>query len=365
MSVSKTANGRWRAFVKSGRRVVATRTFDLKRDADTWHDAQRRLLDLGEFVDPRAGKEALLPALRRWMDARTGTVAGSTQKADRGRLQYIPIGLGNMPVSKVRTADLQSLFDALIKRGLSPASVTRVRALLSSFYGWAKMQGIASGNPVVGSKVATGTATQEKDEVFPFTPDELREVVAEITLRSPDLGPLALVLGFTGLRWGELAALRVRDVAEAPRPAFIVSRSAPDGQEVRNRTKGGKGRSVPLTAELIPLVKRWAKGKQPDDLLFTSAEGYRLSNANWRRSVGWSTSCRGRRIHDLRHTAATMWLSNGLDPKTVQTWLGHATAQLTHDLYSHWMGNVADAASIAKIDAVLSQGYAGGTRAHS
>ncbi|TXK17424.1 tyrosine-type recombinase/integrase [Homoserinibacter sp. GY 40078] len=61
----------------------------------------------------------------------------------------------------------------------------------------------------------------------------------------------------------------------------------------------------------------------------------RLNNSNWRRIVGWSKSCRGRRVHDLRHTAATLWLSNGIDVKTVQTWLGHESAQLTLNLYSH------------------------------
>jgi integrase len=154
----------------------------------------------------------------------------------------------------------------------------------------------------------------------------------------------------------------VRDVASVPHPALNVTRSAPDGQEVRNRTKGGRGRSVPLTAELVPIIAEWSAGKKPDDLLFTSEEGYRLNNSHWRRIVGWPTNCRGRRIHDLRHTAATFWLQNGVDVKTVQQWLGHESAQLTMNLYAHWMGSSADAAAIARINATLSQGYAGGTR---
>lgn len=122
---------------------------------------------------------------------------------------------------------------------------------------------------------------------------------------------------------------------------------------------------MPLPAELIPIVESWSVGKQPDDLLFSSPEGKRLNNSNWRRIVGWSAACNGRRVHDLRHTASTFWLQSGIDVKTVQQWLGHASAQLTLNLYSHWMGSTADAAAIARVDEILSQGYAGGTRATS
>lgn len=122
---------------------------------------------------------------------------------------------------------------------------------------------------------------------------------------------------------------------------------------------------MPLTGELVPIVNAWAAGKQPDDVLFTSEEGHRLNNSNWRRAVRWSDSSRGRRVHDLRHTAATFWLVNRTDIKTVQQWLGHASAQMTLNLYAHWMGTDADAAAIARIDEALREGSARGTRAHS
>jgi integrase len=67
-----------------------------------------------------------------------------------------------------------------------------------------------------------------------------------------------------------------------------------------------------------------------------------------------------RDFHDLRHTAATIWLKNGVDIKTVQAWLGHASAKLTLDTYAHYMGTNADLTSIALLNTAL--GYAGGTR---
>jgi integrase len=65
-----------------------------------------------------------------------------------------------------------------------------------------------------------------------------------------------------------------------------------------------------------------------------------LRETNWKRSVGWSRAKAsiGRatlRVHDLRHTAASIWLGGGADPKVVQRVLGHASAAMTMDLYGH------------------------------
>jgi integrase len=70
------------------------------------------------------------------------------------------------------------------------------------------------------------------------------------------------------------------------------------------------------------------------------SRGRTLSESNWRRSIGWSlaTAAVGRptlRPRDLRHTAASIWLGAGADPKVVQRVLGHASAAMTMDLYGH------------------------------
>jgi hypothetical protein len=75
-----------------------------------------------------------------------------------------------------------------------------------------------------------------------------------------------------------------------------------------------------------------------------------LSEGNWKRSVGWPAAIRAigipsLRVHDLRHTAASVWLGAGADPKVVQRILGHATAAMTMDLYGHLVDqNLWDAA---------------------
>ena len=97
---------------------------------------------------------------------------------------------------------------------------------------------------------------------------------------------------------------------------------------------------MPLVAELVPIIDRWSAGKQHNDWLFDAPKGGPLRESNWKRSVGWRTAkasagVPGVRVHDLRHTAASLWLAAGADPKVVQRVLGHATAAMTMDLYGH------------------------------
>ena len=71
---------------------------------------------------------------------------------------------------------------------------------------------------------------------------------------------------------------------------------------------------MPVANRVLPLVEDCAVGKGPDDLHASAVK----------RTLHWSSVAAGRRIHDLRHTAACLWLAKGVDPVTVQAWLGHA-----------------------------------------
>ncbi|WP_269457598.1 tyrosine-type recombinase/integrase [Auraticoccus monumenti] len=101
-----------------------------------------------------------------------------------------------------------------------------------------------------------------------------------------------------------------------------------------------RARTVPLVNEVASIVDRWASGKDAGDWLFAAPEGGPLREGNWKRAVRWSQATvaigrQGLRVHDLRHTAASVWLGSGADPKVVQRVLGHATASMTMDLYGH------------------------------
>src|SRR5262249_22369347 len=91
--------------------------------------------------------------------------------------------------------------------------------------------------------------------------------------------------------------------------------------------------------------------KGPVSWLIGAPRGGPLRESNWKRSVGWraakaTAGVPSVRVHDLRHTAASLWLAAGADPKVVQRGLVHATAAMTMDLYGHMLdANLWQAAS--------------------
>ena len=163
-------------------------------------------------------------------------------------------------------------------------------------------------------------------------------------------------MALAGLRWGELAGLRVGDRVWVPGPGLRLQRavlaSGGGGALYVDTLKNKRARTVPLVDELVPVVDRWSAGKAPDAWLFHAPEGGPLRESNWKRSVSWRAATAaagvpGFRVHDLRHTAASVWLGAGADPKVVQRVLGHASAAMTMDLYGHLVdGNLWQAARV-------------------
>ncbi|HET9872241.1 MAG TPA: site-specific integrase [Propionibacteriaceae bacterium] len=184
--------------------------------------------------------------------------------------------------------------------------------------------------------------------MYPLSESELERVYAAAVERDERLADVLLIACWTGLRWSELRALRVRDFVEVPLPVLVVQRAAPEGVEVKG-TKSGKSRRVPVADRVLPLVRALAVGRAPDDLLLVTSSGHQLHASAFKRTLAWSRIAEGRRIHDLRHTAACLWLARGVDPVTVQAWMGHASMSTTN-LYLHHLGTSADRAGLARLN---------------
>jgi len=145
-----------------------------------------------------------------------------------------------------------------------------------------------------------------------------------------------IVAGFTGLRQGELRALRWRHIRFADRTLVVVA-SMSAGQE--SSTKSGKWRAVPLTREAFVALdelsrREWFTG--PDDFVFCGPAGDPIDDSALRRRYNAARDAAGLPqlpFHHLRHTFATLAI-RGLDPATVQTLLGHSKITTT-ERYLH------------------------------
>lgn len=355
MTVGKTPNGRWRAQLKSGRQFVASKTFDTKREADAWLARERAALAGG--VDPRAGRQRVRELLPRWLDIRRTTVARKTYRADAALPRLIPTSLQALQIGAVSGREVSRSFETLLSRGLIESSVVRYRASLSSFFAWCVREKMIGTNPVAGQRVPK--SSDEQTEMNPWTEDGLEGVNEAWAERDQRLADLLLVLGWTGLRWGEARALAVADVVELPTPGLLVRRSAPEGIPTK-ATKGRRTRRVPVADRVLPIVRQLADGKSPSDLLLTTTRGARLHRSAVLRTLDWEHTGQDRRLHDLRHTAACMWLSRGVDPGTVQAWMGHESIATTNR-YLHFLGTSADVAGLEKLNQSR-PGSAGGAR---
>jgi integrase len=160
-------------------------------------------------------------------------------------------------------------------------------------------------------------------------------------------------LVYTGMRANEATALRVEDV-DLARRTIHVRRSftvGNDGKMLAVTPKSHKERAVPIPAALVPHLQAALAGKAREDLVFSGPRGGRLNASNVRRAIDWS-ELRTRlnradlRIHDLRHTLATLLFDAGAAANDVQAILGHSSMQMT-ERYSHARSDVAQRAAAA------------------
>ena len=169
---------------------------------------------------------------------------------------------------------------------------------------------------------------------------------------------VVLFLAYTGVRFGEMAALRVGRVDLFKRRAIIAESVTPvQGQGmVWGTTKTHQRREVPIPRFLIDDLARHIAGKEAGDLVFAGIRGGEaLRVSTFRKAFRPAAEKIGMPDlypHELRHTAASLAIASGADIKVVQQMLGHGSASMTLDTYGHLFENrldeVADAMDLAR-----------------
>ena len=149
------------------------------------------------------------------------------------------------------------------------------------------------------------------------------------------MGALVLLLGWSGLRWGEAVALRGERVDAGRRRIRVTEAVA----EVGGRLEWGTPKTHESRTVLLPrFVIEGFPVVASEELVFTAPKGGPLRTTNFRRDV-WAPACEaagmpeGLLVHDLRDTAASLMIASGASIKAVQRALGHASAKMTLDTY--------------------------------
>jgi integrase len=171
-------------------------------------------------------------------------------------------------------------------------------------------------------------------------------------------GGVLLTQTLCGLRFGEMAALRV-DRVDLQRRRLLVAESVTEvnGKAVFGTPKTHATRSIAFPGFLTAGLAERVEGRDPHDFVFPAPRGGVLSLRNWRRQVFdpavGSAGLDNVSPHDLRHTAASLAVQAGGHVKAVQRMLGHSSAAMTLDVYSGLFDDDLDALAERLNDAAV------------
>lgn len=300
-------------------------------------DAQRFLTSLdsslmgGSYIDPDGGKVLLEVWSAKWIAAQSHLKPSTRVRYANLLANHVLPTFGVMPLSKIASSDVQVWMTSLSDSGLAPGSVRYAYRILSLCLKWAVTDGRIARNPATGVPLPPARPTEHRF----LTASEVRE----LTEAAGDRGLAILTLSLTGMRFGELAAMRVHHVDLVRRRISINSSvSEVHGKLVWGSPKGHSKRSVAIPKFLAEQLAIALEGKARDELAFCAPRGGTLRARAWTRSTfAPAVAAAGLghvRVHDLRHTAASLMVSAGANVKAVQKALGHASASMTLDVYS-------------------------------
>jgi integrase len=356
-----TSNGEPRYVVRfrepSGR--PTEKWFKTRGEAEQFWKDNAAAIARRQWIDPRAARQTLSEVVKRWRAANPAKRA-STLAADNSALEvHILPTLGARAIGSLTPADLQGVVTAM-SLTLKPRTVRRNYGVLRAVLHFAEQSDFIGRSPCRGVKLP-GVAPTRRPVV---SADDVAKIALEL---GDEYGAMAWLGAVLGLRWGEVAALRVGridtlrgtlTVAEA------VSRSA-TGTPVLGVPKSDAGyRTLSIPSALCEIISeclaaRGLTGADAEALIFTAPDGGTLHYSNWRQRV-WAPACeraglRGIGFHDLRRANATALVADGVDLKTAQTRLGHSDPRLTIAIYAQATSE-ADRAAAEKLGARFLRG---------
>ncbi len=331
-------------------RQTQKRGFETKRDAEQFAATVEVSKLRGEFVAPSHARVTVGELGPAWLARQQGHMkpSGYRTMEIEWRLRVAPrwggVALGDIRPTAVQqwVADLGRGGDGMKPVGASV--VTRAHHVLSAILADAVRDNQVARNPAAGVKLPR---KNRKRPVY-LTHGQVTSLAAA----AGEYEGMVLLLAYTGLRWGEVIGLRVRDLDMLRKRATISENAVEAGSEIFVGTpKTHKQRSVPLPEFLLPYLARQCEDKHRDGLLFPGGDGRHLKRPH--TETGWFTRAVAKsglpRVtpHDLRHTAASLAVSAGANVKAVQRMLGHASAAMTLDIYADLFDDDLEAVAVA------------------
>jgi integrase len=300
--------------------------------------------------------------LQSWLTdtARYQVSEGTFERYERTCRNHLVPFFGRLRLRELTAAHVRAFKARKIEEGLNPNTVGVMQGVLSPALNQAVDDGLIPSNPASRVKKAV---KREQAPMRSLSQEEASTLLgAAVGTRDEALLTLALR---TGMRQGELAALRWEDVNLTDKPSIVVWRSADTRTKTRvSTTKSGKDRKIhigPRTVEVLKahrarqLEERMAATSWADPgLVFPNTKGKVRRRDSVMRSLRHlleeADLPKNVRFHDLRHTAGTLALRQGVPLHTVSKMLGHADPAMTLRRYAHVLDDMHEDAAQAMDD---------------
>ncbi|MBZ4620981.1 site-specific integrase [Mycobacterium avium subsp. hominissuis] len=332
---------RWRARYVDGDGREVAKGFGRKADAQKWLDDVTSTIVTGTYVAPGAGAVTVGAMHKQWLGTFGHLKATTLAARESAWTTHVRDVWSAMPVGEVQTSAVRSWVNSLAAQGTSAATIETALGVLRMILGLAVEDRRIPRNPCGGVKAPP----REHSRRAYLTHQQVDELAAAMARD----GLVVRFLAYTGLRYGEMAALTVGDFDMLRRVNVRRSVTEVAGKLVWSTPKNHERRSVPFPRFLSEDLARRMDGKGRDEVVFSAPGGGVLRIATFRTRVfnpavdklrgidekGKPTTDWPRpTMHDLRHTAASLAISAQANVKAVQTMLGHKSAALTLDTYA-------------------------------
>ena len=384
----ETASGGRRYFIKymapqvdGSRKAVMKRGFTSKREATTALREQLASVDRGAYVQP--SKLTVGAWLDEWLPAHR--VSASTRASYEQKIRlHIKPHIGNVPLAQLTGARLTAMYRELEadgrvqkgsnKAGLSARTVRYIHTIVKAALDAAVRNRLLVVNPA-GLAVPPSAKEARPPEMHPWTAAELSDFLNWAREQTHDDAVAWRTLAYTGMRRGELLALRWSDI-DLRAGRITVTRSLSvftDAGEGERLTEGptkttGSRRTIDLDPQTVETLKKHRAERGAfdlrliarDTLVFASADGQprhpnrftRTFTAAVEHAIRDGVKLTAIRLHDLRHTHATLLLAQNVPVKVVSERLGHAGPGITLGVYAHVMPGMQQEA-VAKFAALM------------
>lgn len=325
--------------------------FKRKKDAEAYAARVEVNIADNNYVDPAKGKALVRGLGIKWLKSKRGVVKpkyyGDLESAWRN---HVEPKWGGREVASILRGEVQAWVSALsVKR--SASVVLRAYGILHGIMDDALHDGVITKTPCDSVRMPRKTP-KERQYLTP------RQVLA-LADASGRYGPLVMVLGFCGLRWGEAAALRVRNIdLEGLKIQVRLNWVRSGNKHYEGVPKTWETRDVPMPVQVADALTVLCEGRGGDELVFTRPNGERIIEQSadkvavkddayqWFGKALKDSGCPRVTIHDLRHTAASIAISAGANVKAVQRMLGHRLASMTLDTYADLFDSDLDAVAV-------------------